>query len=242
MRLAVAGHVEAQEQPFGDRQLVRGQRLAVEVQQRRAGVQLEHLGVVQATLAGHQANLVEREPGLHPDREGARHDLEVEPAVVARRDLVEAVAAVAQHAGEHVQAPGRALRVGLRADLGRQRQLARSAARGRGGRARAWRRRAGRSVRRRAPRSSPPPSSRCRAGSCSAAPTRAPRGAGRRSPAAPRRRGSATGRPPAIRRPGLAQLLGGKHPACAGPREWNLGRQACDGALAHERSLLVIGC
>ena len=145
--------------------------------------------VAQPRVGGHQAHLVEREPRLDADRERARDDLQVQLAVVAGGDLVEAVAAVGEHTREHVQAPGRALRVGLGADARRAGAAPRSAGPGTGGRAPAWRRRAGRYVRTRGPRSSARPSSRCRAGSCSAAPTRARRDAGRRSPAAPTRAG-----------------------------------------------------
>ena len=97
---------------------------------------------------------------LHLDRERARHDLQVELPVVAGGDLVEAVVAVGDHPGEDVEAAGRALRVGLGADLVGQARAPRSAAPGRAGRARASRRRAGRPSGRRAPRSSPRPSSR----------------------------------------------------------------------------------
>ncbi len=80
-------------------------------------MQLEQLAVGEATVAVDQPDLVEPQPGLHADRERARNDLEVQPAAIAGGDLVEAVAAVGQHPREHVEAPGRALGVGLRADL-----------------------------------------------------------------------------------------------------------------------------
>ncbi len=195
-----AGHVEAEEQAVGERQLGLG---AADAESRYSSGErpcsASSCSSLRRAFGGHQPHLVECEAGLDADRERARDDLQVELAVVAGGDLVEAVVAVGEHAREHVQAPGRALRVGLRADLARAGAAPRSAARGRGGRARAWRRRAGRSVRTPGPRSSPRPSSRCRAGSCSAAPRRARRAAGRRSRAAPTPAGCATGRRAAIR-------------------------------------------
>ena len=62
-------------------------------------------------------------PVLHLDREGARHDLQVELAAVAGADLVEAVVAVGDHPGEDVEPAGRALRVRLGAHVLGQRQL-----------------------------------------------------------------------------------------------------------------------
>ena len=98
---------------------------------------LPHLLVAQPRVAGEQPQLVEGEAGPDVDRERARDDLEVELAVVAVGDLVEAVVAVGDHAREDVEAAGRALRVGLRADLRRQARAPRSAGPGRDGRARA---------------------------------------------------------------------------------------------------------
>src|SRR5271165_7371499 len=81
------------------------------------------LRIAQAGLRADQPDLVEGQTGLHANREGAGNDLEVEPALISRRDLIEAVIAVGQYAGEDVQAPGRALRVRLGADLLGQVQL-----------------------------------------------------------------------------------------------------------------------
>src|SRR5205814_7952683 len=48
----------------------------------------------------------------HADRERARDDLQVQPALIAGGDLVEAVTAIREYAREDVEAPGRALGVG----------------------------------------------------------------------------------------------------------------------------------
>ena len=97
--------------------------MRVEVEQRELVLQGADLRVGEPHVAAREAQLVEREPGLDLDREGARHDLEVELAAVAGADLVEAVVAVGEHAGEDVEPPGRALRVGLGAHVLGQRQL-----------------------------------------------------------------------------------------------------------------------
>ena len=81
------------------------------------------LVVVDVRPTVHQPKLVEREPGMHLDRERARDDLEVQPPAVAGRDLIEAMAVIGQQAGEHVDTTGRALRIGLAADLRRQVEL-----------------------------------------------------------------------------------------------------------------------
>ena len=74
-------------------------RVGVEVEQRELVLQVADLGVAEADVAARQPQLVEREPGLHLDREGARHDLQVELAPVAGADVVEAVVAVGDAPG-----------------------------------------------------------------------------------------------------------------------------------------------
>jgi len=56
-----------------------------------------------------EPNLVERQQLLDFDRERARYDLEVELAVVAGADLVEAIVAVGEDAREDIEPAGRAL-------------------------------------------------------------------------------------------------------------------------------------
>ena len=85
-------------------------------------MQLADVVVGQLRPPDRQAQLVERQVLAHADRERQGHDLEVQRALVAGGDLVEAEALVGDHAGEHVDPPGRALRVGLAAHVGGQRQ------------------------------------------------------------------------------------------------------------------------
>ena len=74
---------------------------------------LSHLVVAEPGSAHGEAELVERQILFHPHGERQRHDLEVERTVIARRDLVEAVAVIGDDACEHVDAPRRALGVRL---------------------------------------------------------------------------------------------------------------------------------
>ncbi len=83
----------------------------------------DQLLVAQTRVALAEAHLVEREALLDADRERARHHLQVELAVVAGGDFVETMATVGDHTCEHVQTPGRALGVGLGANLLGQVQL-----------------------------------------------------------------------------------------------------------------------
>ena len=123
MRSGGPGEVDAEEEAVGERQLGLAQRVGVEVEQRELVLQGADLGVGETHVAARQAQLVEREAGLHLDREGARHDLQVELAAIAGADLVEAVVAVGEHPGEDVEPAGRALRVGLGPHVLGQRQL-----------------------------------------------------------------------------------------------------------------------
>ena len=85
-------------------------------------MQFLQLGFRQQRIAGAEADLRQPRAGAHDDREGARADLEIERPVIAGGDLVELVAAIGHHAGEDVEPPGRALRVGRGGNVGRQRQ------------------------------------------------------------------------------------------------------------------------
>ncbi len=78
------------------------------------------LVVGQPRPAHGQAQLVECQVLADADGERERHDLQEEGAVIPRRHFVEPVAVVGDDPGEDVDAPGRALRVGLPAQPGRQ--------------------------------------------------------------------------------------------------------------------------
>ena len=78
--------------------------------------------VVEPRRAAAEADLVQPHPGPHQHREGARRDLGIERAGVAGLDPVELGAAVGDQPGEQVEPPGRALGVGDRRDVRRQRQ------------------------------------------------------------------------------------------------------------------------
>ncbi len=113
LRALVAAQVEAQEETVREREVVRLDGLPVAEEQRVRSVLLEQLGVAEGRPPDDESQLVERQSFLDCDREGQGNDLEVEAAVVAVGDLVEAIAAVGDDASEHVEASGRALRVGL---------------------------------------------------------------------------------------------------------------------------------
>ena len=75
---------------------------------------------VRVGAADHEAELVEGEVLADPDGEREGHDLQVEGALVAGGDLVEAVAVVGDDPGEDVDPAGGALGVGLAPDVGRE--------------------------------------------------------------------------------------------------------------------------
>ena len=121
--VAAVGEVEAEEHALVEMQLRLGHAQTVTEQDRMASMRHAQLVVIDHRPSVHQPQLVERETRMHLDRERARDDLEVQPPAVARTDLVESVAVVGEQAGEHVDAPGGALRVRLAADLRRQVEL-----------------------------------------------------------------------------------------------------------------------
>ena len=73
-------------------------------------------------MAAAEADLRQPRAFAHQHRKGLRADLGVERAVVAGVDAVEAARAVGDDAGEHVDAAGRAFRIGGGGDVVRQRQ------------------------------------------------------------------------------------------------------------------------
>ena len=101
-------------------------------------------GVVEDGRAAAEADLVEPHARADQDREGARRDLGVERAGVARLDAVELGAAVGDEAGEEVEPAGRALGVGDGGDAARAGPGPRPAARRRRSPSPAPRRRRGR--------------------------------------------------------------------------------------------------
>ena len=116
----VAVQVEPEEEPVRQDEVVDRHRRAPLEEDGLGEVGLADLVVAEPRAAHGEAQLVERQVLSDPDGERQRHHLEVERAVVARRDLVEAVAVIGDHAGEDVDAAGRALRVGLAAQPGRE--------------------------------------------------------------------------------------------------------------------------
>ena len=69
-----------------------------------------------------QAELVQPRAGAHAHAEAARRDLGEQRPGVARRNMVESVRAVDDEAGEDVEPPGRALRIGRAGKARRQRE------------------------------------------------------------------------------------------------------------------------
>ena len=85
-------------------------------------MQVVQFGFRQQRIAGAEADLRQARTGAHDDREGARADFQIERTIVAGGDLVELVAAIGHDAGEDVEPPGRALRIGRGGNVCRQRQ------------------------------------------------------------------------------------------------------------------------
>src|SRR6201989_993563 len=77
---------------------------------------------VKQRIAAAEADLREAGALAHQHRKRARADLGVERAAIARRDMVEAARLVGDHAGEDVEPPGRAFRIGGRRDVGGKRE------------------------------------------------------------------------------------------------------------------------
>ena len=78
------------------------------------------LGVGEPRVAAAEADLGQARAGADDDREGARADLEIERAVIAGRDGVEAAGVVGDDAGEDVEPAGRGFRIGGGGDIVRQ--------------------------------------------------------------------------------------------------------------------------
>ena len=81
----------------------------------------ERVGIEQR-MAAAEADLRQARAFAHQDGKRARADLGIERPVIAGLDAVKATRPVGDDAGEHVQAPGRALRVGGGGNVGRKRQ------------------------------------------------------------------------------------------------------------------------
>ncbi len=77
---------------------------------------------VKQSVAVPETDLREPRALAHQHRKSLRADLGVERTVVAWLDAVEAARLIRNHAGEHVETPGRAFRVGGGCDVVRQRQ------------------------------------------------------------------------------------------------------------------------
>ena len=94
--------------------------LPVAVQDRIHAVCGADLGVRDVGVALHEAQLVEGQTRARHHRERPRHDLEVQRALVPDSDVVELPGAVGDHAGEHIESAGRALRIRPRSHATRQ--------------------------------------------------------------------------------------------------------------------------
>ncbi len=85
-------------------------------------MQRAHRSSVKQSIAMPEADLREPRALAHQHRKSLRADLGIERAVVARLDAIEAAGLIRNHAGEHIETPGRAFRIGGSRDLVRQRQ------------------------------------------------------------------------------------------------------------------------
>ena len=86
------------------------------------GVQFAQRLRIRLRRAAPEPDLRQPRALAHQHRKGLRPDLGIERPVVAGADMVEARRAVGDHAGEHVEAAGRAFRIGRRDDVVRQRK------------------------------------------------------------------------------------------------------------------------
>ena len=109
--LAVPAQVEAQEHPVGQGEVLLRHGVPVAEQQGCAAMELVDLLVGQVGPAHREPELVEAEVLPHPDGERERHHLQEQPTLVTRPHVVEAVAPVGDHPGEHVRPARRALGV-----------------------------------------------------------------------------------------------------------------------------------
>ena len=85
-------------------------------------VQCAKRSAVEDRVPAPEADLRQPRALAHQHRKCLRADLGVKRAVIAGVDAVEAARAVGDHAGEHVDASGRAFRIGGRRHVVRQRQ------------------------------------------------------------------------------------------------------------------------
>ena len=116
---AVAGKLAGQIDT--DRDAV-GEIGIVGIDQPLAIMQRTQSGGVEQRVAATKADLRQPRALPHQHRKSARRDFGIERAFVARRDLIEAVRAIGDNAGEHVEPAGRAFRIGGGGNIGRQRQ------------------------------------------------------------------------------------------------------------------------
>ena len=94
----------------------------VGIDQPLARVQLaQRLGVEQR-MAAAETDLRQPRAFAHQHRKGARRDLGIKRAVIARLDAIEAAQFVGDHAGEDVEPAGRAFRIGGGGNIVGQRQ------------------------------------------------------------------------------------------------------------------------
>ena len=85
-------------------------------------MQRVQFGGAEAGLALAQPQLVQPRAPMHQDREGARCDLGIERPFIAGGDRLERLPAIGDDAGEDIEPPGRAFRVGEARDAGAQAQ------------------------------------------------------------------------------------------------------------------------
>ena len=110
-----AGQIDAQRHAIG-------QIRVVDIDQPLQIMQRVKLVGIEDGIADAKAHLREPRSLAQQHRKCFRTDLGIERAVIARADHVEPPRAVGDHAGEHVEPPGRTLRVGRGDDFRRQRQ------------------------------------------------------------------------------------------------------------------------
>jgi hypothetical protein len=115
----LAGEIDAQRHAVGEIGIVDIDQ-PLQIMQR-----VEFVGVEDG-VAGAKAHLRQPRSLAQQHRKCLRADLGIERAVIAGADHVEAPRAVGDHAGEHVEPPGRAFRIGGGDDFRRQRQASSS--------------------------------------------------------------------------------------------------------------------
>ena len=114
---AVAREIDGERQAAGE---AAARDLALD--QAALGVQALERALRIAGIAPLEADLVEPAAGADHDAEGARRDLGIERTPVAGLHPVELVRLVGDEPGEDVEPPGGALWVGVRRDVGRERE------------------------------------------------------------------------------------------------------------------------